>query len=142
MPRYNKILFPTDHTIGSKEIAKHVREIADKFGSEIHIIFVAHVKHYYEGIYNDLTDADNFEGEVVRASGRKLRVFANEFFHDDSVILKVIIGHPGEEILNYAKSEKTDLIIMGHSRTGIKRLMLGSVAGHVVKKSQVPVMIV
>jgi len=54
-----------------------------------------------------------------------------------------------ENILFYKKilfpvdlSEGIDLIIMGHSRKGIKRLMTGSVAAHVVKKSLVPVLIV
>jgi len=142
MNRYKKILFPIDLTEGSEEIAKHVKAIADKFGAEIHIIFIAHVRHYYDGLYIGASYVGDFEHEVVKAAERQFQDFTNENFHDYSAITKVITGYPGDEILCYAKSEKIDLIIMGHSRKGIKRLILGSVAGHVVKRSQAPVMIV
>ncbi|MBT0570973.1 universal stress protein [Curvibacter sp. CHRR-16] len=45
-------------------------------------------------------------------------------------------------IVEAAKSEDADLIIMGsHGRTGIVRLMLGSVAGRVVAESPIPVLV-
>lgn len=45
-------------------------------------------------------------------------------------------------IVEAAKSEDADLIVMGsHGRTGIARLMLGSVAGRVVAESPIPVLV-
>jgi nucleotide-binding universal stress UspA family protein len=55
----------------------------------------------------------------------------------------VVLGDAAEEILNYAKTEGIDLIIMGtHGRKGIERIIFGSVAERVVKKSPIPVLTV
>lgn len=45
-------------------------------------------------------------------------------------------------ILHAAKAEGCDLIVLGsHGRSGIRRLMLGSVSGRVVAESTVPVLV-
>jgi nucleotide-binding universal stress UspA family protein len=50
-------------------------------------------------------------------------------------------GDPAEEILKYIAQEKVDLVIMGtHGRKGLDRVLFGSVANEVVKKSPVPVL--
>jgi nucleotide-binding universal stress UspA family protein len=52
-------------------------------------------------------------------------------------------GNPWEEIVNIAKSEKADLIVMGtHRRRGVSRALLGSVAERVVRTSPIPVLVV
>jgi len=142
MSFYNKILFPIDLTEVSPKIVPHVKEMADQFGAEIHMIYVAHVTQYYDGLYISPSYVGDFETEVVNAARKRLEEFTVENFKDLSVTTKVITGYPGGEILKYVKSEEIDLIIMGHSRKGIKRVIMGSIAGHVVKSSPVPVMIV
>ena len=50
--------------------------------------------------------------------------------------------HASEGILQAAKEEGADLIVVGsHGRTGIRRLMLGSIAAQVVSQSPVPVLV-
>jgi nucleotide-binding universal stress UspA family protein len=50
-------------------------------------------------------------------------------------------GEPGEEILRLAKERHCDLIVMGtHGRTGLGRLLMGSVAERVVRKAPCPVL--
>jgi nucleotide-binding universal stress UspA family protein len=52
-------------------------------------------------------------------------------------------GKPIEVILDQAKRVKADLVVMGtHGRRGIKLLMLGSVAGSVVRRAGCPVLVV
>jgi nucleotide-binding universal stress UspA family protein len=52
-------------------------------------------------------------------------------------------GHAGEEILLQAAQSKADLIVMGtHGRTGLGRLLMGSVAEEVVRNSACPVLTV
>jgi hypothetical protein len=46
MTGYKKILFPTDLGEESKKIAEHVN-MAEKFGADIEIVYVASVGHYY-----------------------------------------------------------------------------------------------
>lgn len=53
------------------------------------------------------------------------------------------IGQPAEEILDAAEMLGADLIFIGsHGRTGIRRLMLGSVSERVVREARCPVMVV
>ena len=47
------------------------------------------------------------------------------------------------DITTYAKSRKIDLIVMGsHGRTGVDKLILGSVANGVTQKASCPVLII
>jgi nucleotide-binding universal stress UspA family protein len=53
-----------------------------------------------------------------------------------------VIGDPGSEIVNLAKSVQADLIVIpSHGRTGLKRLFLGSVAERVLRLSECPVLV-
>lgn len=52
-------------------------------------------------------------------------------------------GDPGEVIVNAAVSEGADLVIVGsHGRTGLRKLVLGTVAGHVVTHAPCSVLVV
>lgn len=54
-----------------------------------------------------------------------------------------VYGNAAEEILDYAKKNQVDLIIMStHGRSGISRFAFGSVADRVLRHSTVPVLIV
>lgn len=54
----------------------------------------------------------------------------------------VRFGDPAEEIIAFAKSEPVDLIAMAtHGRTGILHLVLGSVAERVMRRAEVPVLL-
>lgn len=50
--------------------------------------------------------------------------------------------HASDGILQAAKEEGADLIVVGsHGRTGIRRMLLGSIAAKVVSQSPVPVLV-
>jgi nucleotide-binding universal stress UspA family protein len=52
-------------------------------------------------------------------------------------------GTPFLEIINSAKDLPADLVVMGtHGRTGLKHMLIGSVAEKVVRKSPCPVLTV
>ena len=52
-------------------------------------------------------------------------------------------GDPATEILRTAKANDCDLIVMGtHGRTGVSRLLMGSVAERVLRKAACPVLTV
>jgi nucleotide-binding universal stress UspA family protein/quercetin dioxygenase-like cupin family protein len=56
---------------------------------------------------------------------------------------RVAEGDPAEEVLRLAEDEPCDLIVMGsHGRTGLGRLLTGSVAEQVLRRAAGPVMIV
>jgi nucleotide-binding universal stress UspA family protein len=52
-------------------------------------------------------------------------------------------GDPGDSILEAARAEAADMIVLGsHGRGPIGRLLLGSVSQHVVRHARVPVVVV
>jgi len=80
--------------------------------------------------------------KIVKQTYRKLEKFAKEkgiklslkILHDPSV---------SKAILNYVNSSKCDLLVVGsHGRTGINKIILGSVANDIVHKARCPVMVV
>lgn len=56
--------------------------------------------------------------------------------------IEVLLGDAGHEIAGYAKEIGADLIVLpSHGRTGLKRLLLGSVAERVARLAHCPVLI-
>jgi len=82
--------------------------------------------------------------ELDRKSQKILNYYKKEI--EDSGFLNVRTatkdGHPADEILKFAQQEDVELIILGYSgRTGLNRLIAGSVANEVEKKAEVPVLV-
>jgi nucleotide-binding universal stress UspA family protein len=64
---------------------------------------------------------------------------------DPTVVVEHLLkeGNPAEEILRTAQDCDCDLIIMGtHGRTGVRRLLMGSVAEHILRRAACPVLTV
>lgn len=56
--------------------------------------------------------------------------------------IEVAIGDPGHDIAEYAEEIDADLIVMpSHGRSGLRRLLIGSVAERVVRLSHCPVLV-
>ncbi|MBI3328717.1 MAG: universal stress protein [Nitrospinae bacterium] len=72
--------------------------------------------------------------------GNILRIEEDRGF---KVEANVRYGEPVEGILDHVTSHHIDLIAMAtHGRTGLKRLVLGSVAEQVLRRTSVPVLLV
>jgi nucleotide-binding universal stress UspA family protein len=71
----------------------------------------------------------------------QLRDFAANLLADlPPVQEKVTVGKPAAEILRVARDDGVDLIVMGtHGRTGVRHLLLGSVAEEVMRHAPCPV---
>jgi len=143
MEFFKKILFPVDLSEVSPKLVPYVKEMAAKFDAEVHLLFVARILQHFTSIYVPHPSIMNFEGEVVQGAEKKLQEFMQEQFEGGPCKAQVIMGDPAEEILNYAQAEGIDFIIIGtHGRKGLERIIFGSVAERVVKKSPVPVLTV
>jgi nucleotide-binding universal stress UspA family protein len=58
------------------------------------------------------------------------------------VQLEILVGDPGHEIAEMAQREDAELIVLpSHGRTGIRRLLIGSVAERVVRLAHCPVLV-
>ena len=84
------------------------------------------------------TVSDESRSEHLQQELRK-RLHEKKF---DAIKLEVLFGSPAEEIANYAQNNQTELIVLpSHGRTGLARLMIGSVAERVVRLAHCPVLV-
>lgn len=82
---------------------------------------------------------------TLNEDARRIESDAISKYADSGITIetKVLEGYPSTALLEVAKNEKADLIVMGsHGRTGLKRLWLGSIAESVVQEATIPVLIV
>lgn len=88
----------------------------------------------------------DLEAEVLGGLERpmsELRTEAEGIVGRERVETLLLAGNPAEEIARLATDGRYDLVVVGtHGRTGVKRLVLGSVAEHVVRTSPVSVLVV
>jgi nucleotide-binding universal stress UspA family protein len=76
----------------------------------------------------------------VKEVEEKLRQLQNQAHHVRAEI-QVLEGDPVDMILRAAEETHSDVIVMGtHGRTGLGRLLLGSVAESVIRKAPCPVL--
>jgi nucleotide-binding universal stress UspA family protein len=142
MALFKKILFPTDLSEASKKIVPFVKEAIDSFGAELHIVYSVNFTPYYVSPGMSALSIDDIMPEVIEEAEKKTRGFIESQFSNLSVEPTILAGHPGNEIIRCAEEEGIDLIILGHSSTGIAEAALGSVAGYVSNHSHIPVLIV
>jgi len=144
MIRIKNILFPIDLSPASPTIVPYVKIMAEKFESEVCLLFVARNLKYFADMYVPDPSIVTFEREIIEGSTRRLEEFKDKYFADmRKVHIKVVSGDPASEILNYISNETIDMVIMGtHGRKGLDKIVFGSVADRVVKASMVPVFLV
>ena len=84
--------------------------------------------------------------EEMTQSARNLLETAAEKARVAGVVARTVLEREGSAasgILEEAKREKIDLIVMGtHGRQGLSRLVMGSTTESVIRASQVPVLVV
>jgi len=137
-----KILYPVDLSETWRKIVPYVSLMAEKFESEIHLIHVVHLTNSLASYEGTILSVQQYENEIMEYADKNLHQMAETQFKDFPTTILVTSGYPGEEILKYAKANDIDMIILGHSRTGIERIVFGSVAGYVVKRAPMPTLVI
>jgi nucleotide-binding universal stress UspA family protein len=135
------ILYPTDFSRESDHALRLASTLAAESGATLHIVHVDELR--------DLTAAMGEAGylmasavedrqEVLGQLERVLPTVATEAYEHH-----YLRGSPVIEILAFAESEHIDLIVMAsHGRTGLSRLLMGSIAEGVMRRAQCPVLVV
>lgn len=112
-----------------------------------HVLHVAAILAEHNGVlmgtlggvtYHDADKLQQLVSEKVAAAfaGRPTAAEVEFYVH-------ARIGKPHEEILDLARDVSADLIFIGsHGKTGLERVILGSVSERVVREAQCPVMVV
>lgn len=141
MASFNKIVCALDLAEHSKEVASYATMLAQLSGGSVVALYVAPTMTQYTGFHVPPNSIDTFVSEIVDGAKVTMEQFVKENFAGVNVTFDVVIGYAAEEILACAERENADLIVMDtHGRTGIDRMLFGSVAEKVVKNSSIPVL--
>ncbi|SFH67824.1 Nucleotide-binding universal stress protein, UspA family [Halorubrum aquaticum] len=142
MALYDRILVPTDGSPKGRRAVEHALALAAVHGADVHALYVVDTASYAgTGMEATWTGIDDLLREDADEAVAQVETLAEGTGVD--VETTVVEGSPGREIVRYAADARCDLIVMGtHGRGGIDRLLLGSVAERVVRRSPVPVLTV
>ncbi|WP_440765318.1 universal stress protein [Natronorubrum sp. DTA7] len=131
---YDDLLIPTDGSDGTRQSITHGLAIAKRFDATIHALSIVP-----EGPLGTLQN----EAASPAAHRAVERVAVDAERADIDVETAVEQGVPHEEILEYADEHDIDMIVMGtQGRTGLDRVLVGSVTERVVRMADVPVVTV
>jgi nucleotide-binding universal stress UspA family protein len=135
---WKKIVFATDGSKHSVKAADRAIQFAKSYGGELRVISVVDVpSEFYaeapQAVEDLVRKAKSYVADVKKkaeAEGVETETFVGEAEAD-------------EAITNLAKEQNADMIIIGsHGRTGLRRLLMGSVAEKVIGYAPCPVLVV
>ena len=132
------MLSPTDGSPGMETVIEHAVSLARVHGATLHGLYVVNT-----AALTDLPMESSWEGvnQALQEEGRAALGEIERLAKDLPLELSQVDGSPAREIVDYAEEEGIDVIVMGtHGRSGVDRLLLGSVAERVVRSSTVPVL--
>lgn len=144
MKLFKNILVPFDLSTQSTRAFKIALDIAKCRDSEITLLTCLEGDAWHHKYYDSRADSELIKKQkkVSQEHIEKLESLAEK---NNITVKSQIISSKSvvNDIVNYAKSRKYDLIVIGsHGRSGFDKLLLGSVANGVSQKSRCPVLIV
>lgn len=137
--QFQRILVPVDFSEHARAAVRFALKAADGDPGKLYLLHV--VEPYHPSWKTESADLQR----RLRAEARtEFDALVREEFRDrQRPHTDCEVGHPVEEILKRAEQLKVDLIVVGtHGRSGLSRVMIGSVAERIVRYSGCPVMVV
>jgi nucleotide-binding universal stress UspA family protein len=135
-------LVPIDFSEYANQALDYAITLAGKLGARVtllHVIQLLPLGGMDMGVTLPATYFQDLEAEIRRDMASLLERVTAAGLEGDSVIIH---GVPFHEIIEAAKAQQVDLIVMGtHGRTGLQHMFLGSVAEKVVRLAPCPVLV-
>jgi nucleotide-binding universal stress UspA family protein len=125
-------MFPTDGSEFAARSEDIVMELANKFGSTVVAV-------------NIIDDKLIYPFEVLEDEGKAILKKVSERAENEDVTVEevLIVGSPTHDMAKIVKKTQSDLVVIGtHGKTGLEKLILGSVAESALKTVKVPVLLV
>jgi nucleotide-binding universal stress UspA family protein len=131
-----RILVPVDFSVVTDPLVRHAWALATRSGASVDLVHVL----ASASLTRSWRRRDQAPHTAERAH-RALTILADQ---DQALSVpvrsRVLSGNPATAITEYAEEQQADLILMGtHGRTGLKRVVLGSVAEEVIQSAPCPV---
>ena len=131
------ILFPTDFSTASDAALAHAEALAKQSGARLLIVHVEEPPLAYGG-------GELYYGLPEPGSDRILKMLEDVRPRDPAVSFahRLTMGDPAAEVVQIAGDENAEMIVMGtHGRTGMLRLLMGSVAEAIVRQTPYPMLV-
>lgn len=141
--RFHKILCPTDFSAGSEHALALAARLASEHEAELviaHVFFVPPVAYGGEFVFPPTMIQEMMRGHQ---HGLDEAVTAAKALGAAKATTRLVTGPPWAEITTLLEREGFDLCVIGsHGRTGLSRLVIGSVAEKVVRHASCSVLTV
>ena len=148
-----KILIALDYNPTAQKIAETGYELAKSMNAQVILLHVVADYTYYSSLdYSPIMGFDQFSnlGTVQLDSVIELENAAQNYLEkskshlgDTSIRTLVKDGDTGNAIIEAAKNLEVDIIVLGsHSRRGLDKILMGSVAEKVLRHSKTPLFII
>lgn len=141
---YRKIMVATDGSEPVKKAVDTAVEIAKLSGAKLYAVYIVASGGYTVGHPRDI-GWERAMRESLSAEGTEATAYVETIGKAANVEVESILreGSPAHEIVNFAEENDIDLIVMGTlGRTGLQKILLGSVAQNVVRHSRKAVLVV
>ena len=137
-----QILVPIDFSDCAKKALQYALPLAKEHRAALTLLYVV-PPAYGAGEYGGI-DYAQLEASMREGGEKELaRLTVDEVRGEVSADALVRVGSPAVNIIEVARSLPADLIVIStHGRTGLKHVLLGSVAEQVVQRAPCPVFVV
>lgn len=148
-----KVLIALDYDPSAQSVAEAGYKLAKSMNAQVYLLHVVSDATYYSSLnYSPIMGFDSFSNlDIVQTEAVvELQEAAKDFLDKsrqhlgDSTIQTITRGGDfGDSIIDVATEIDADVIVMGtHSRRGLEKILMGSVAEKVLRKSAVPMFII
>ncbi len=148
---YRTILVPLDGSELAEMVLPHVEMLVKACGGDVELVLLQvceparpMVAGYGEAVGQAAILAEQ-AAEVCRAQAAEYLAATEKKLKEKGykVRSEMLVGSPGDEILDYAANNPVDMIAMAsHGRSGISRWAYGSVASKVLRGISTPILVV
>jgi universal stress protein A len=141
-PGIRHIVVPVDFSDASLSSLRYAAGLARKLKASITVVHVVPIDYGWLGIGQEVSR--KYDTLLQAQAANHLRQLVNRHIPSrTSTTLEVRIGRPAEQIIKAAEESKSDLIVLStYGRTGIDRVLMGSVAERVAHLAPCPVLLV
>ncbi len=138
------ILVPLDLSPRASKALHYARAFAAQFGSKLRLLHVTEPLAYPTDLGYAPVVSGELENELQEGSRERLQVIVDDLRQSGlSVEGALRVGRPHTEIAATAAELGADLLVLTtHGFTGLKHVLLGSVAERVVRHAPCPVLVV
>ena len=144
MLKFKRVLCPVDFSDDSKVALAYAADIVRAAGGELLVLHV--VEPILYPVEYGMAPVPTVDLESTATANARMKLeelVTEEVTAGVSVSTKVIFGRADTQVCDFASEGDFDLIVLAtHGLTGLKHLLLGSVAERVVRHAPCPVLTV